>query len=124
MSEQHLEVQTEPVEDLPILIAKLERMKVRELADQHFRLHGNWQGCSLGTVVTVWLAYILSEGDHRLSHLQEWVKGREKTLSACLKTNVRAEDFSDDRLGIILDMFGNDGKRRPVFCWRLQNDGL
>jgi len=33
-----------------------------------------------------WQTYILSEGDnHRLSHLQEWVKGREKILSACLK---------------------------------------
>jgi hypothetical protein len=41
------------VEDLPILITKLERMKVRELVDGQFVLHGNWQGSSLGTVMTV-----------------------------------------------------------------------
>jgi len=68
------------VEDLPILIAKLERMKVRELADQNFVPYGNWQGCSLGTVVTAWLTYILSEGDHRLSEVQEWVATRANTL--------------------------------------------
>ncbi len=124
MSAQQFDVQIESVDDIPVLIAKLERMKVQELVDQHFVPHRNWRGCRVGQEVLVWLTCILTEGDHRLSHLQEWVKGREKTLSACLKTNVRAEDFSDDRLGIILDMFGNDGKRRPVFCWRLQNDGL
>ena len=103
-----MEVQTEPVEDLPILIAKLERMKVRELADRHFRLHGNWQGCSLGTVVTVWLAYILSEGDHRLSEVQEWVAARVNTLGLCLKTRICVEDFSDDRLAIALNLLGDD----------------
>jgi len=109
MSEQQFDVHIEPVEDIPVIIAKLERMKVQELVGQHFVPHGNWRGCGVGQVVLVWLTYILTEGDHRLSHLQEWVKGREKTLSACLKTEIRAEDFSDDRLEIVLDMFGNDG---------------
>jgi transposase len=108
VSEQHLEVQTEPVEDLPVLIAKLERMKVCELVDRHFVPHGNWQGCSLGTVATVWLTYILSEGDHRLSEVQEWVAGRVNTLGLCLKTRIRSEDFSDDRLAIVLNLFGGD----------------
>lgn len=108
MSEQHLEVQTEPVEDLPILIAKLERMKVREVVDRHFMPHGNWQGCSLGTVVAVWLVYILSEGDHRLSEVQEWAAARVNILGLCLKTRIRPEDFSDDRLAIVLNLFGDD----------------
>ena len=108
MNEQNLEVQTEPVEDLPILIAKFERMRVRELVDRQYRPHGNWQGCSLGTVVTVWLTYILSEGDHRLSEVQEWVAERVNSLSLCLKTRLRPEDFSDDRLAIVLNLLGDD----------------
>ncbi len=113
MSEQQLNVQIEAVDDIPVLLAKLERMQVQKLADQHFVPHGNWQGCSVGQATLVWLTYILTEGDHRLSHVQEWVKSREKTLSACLKTEIRAEDFSDDHLEIILDMFGDDE------TWRL-----
>jgi len=118
VNEQQLEVQTEPVEDLPILIAKLERMRVRELADRHFMPHGNWQGCSLGIVVTVWLVYILSEGDHRLSEVQEWVAARVNTLGLCLKTRIRAEDFSDDRLAIALNLLGDDQD------WRLFESAL
>jgi transposase len=113
MSEEELDVHIEPVEDIPVIIAKLERMKIQELVERHFVPHGNWRGCSVGELALVWLTYILTEGDHRLSYLQEWVKGREKTLSACLKTDVRAQDFSDDRLEILLDMLGSDEK------WRL-----
>jgi transposase len=113
-----MEVQTEPVEDLPILIAKLERMKVREMVDRHFVSHGNWQGCSLGTVVTVWLVYILSEGDHRLSEVQEWVAARVNTLGLCLKTRIRPEDFSDDRLAIVLNLLGDNRD------WRLFESAL
>ena len=116
MSEQALEVQTEAVEDIPVLIAKLKRMRILELGERYYRPHGNWQGCSVGQAVVVWLAYVLSEGDHRLSHVQEWVRARAKTLSACLKTDIRAEDFSDDRLGIILDMFGDDENWRLLDC--------
>jgi transposase len=108
VSEQKLEVQIEPVEDLPILLAKLERMRIRELVDRHFKTHGNWQGCNLGTLVVVWLTYILSEGDHRLSEVQEWVAARINTLGLCLQTSVRAEDFSDDRLAIVLNLLGQD----------------
>jgi hypothetical protein len=51
----------------------------------------------------VWLAYILSEGDHRLNSVQGWVAGILMTLTACLKADgLRELDFSDDRLGIIL----------------------
>lgn len=113
MSEEELDVHIEPVEDIPVIIAKLERMKIQELVERHFVPHGNWRGCSVGELALVWLTYILTEGDHRLSYLQEWVKGREKTLSVCLKTDVRAQDFSDDRLEILLDMLGSDEK------WRL-----
>ena len=116
MSEQALEVQTEAVEDIPVLIAKLKRMRILELAERYYAPHGNWQGCSVGQAIVVWLTYVLSQGDHRLSQVQEWVSAREKTLSACLKANIRAEDFSDDRLGIILDMFGDDENWRLLDC--------
>ena len=50
----------------------MEKMEVAALLDKHFPTHGNWQGLSLGQIVVVWLAYILSEGDHRLNSVQGW----------------------------------------------------
>ena len=70
-----LTFKTERMDDIPLLLAQLERMHVGALLDEHFPTHGNWQGLSLGTVSAVWLAFILSEGDHRLNHVQPWVAG-------------------------------------------------
>ena len=64
----------ERIDDVPILLAQLERMQVANLLDQHFLTHGNWQGLSLGTVSVVWLSHILSEGDHWLNHVEPWAK--------------------------------------------------
>ena len=57
---------------------------------------------SFGEVVVVWIAYILSEGDHRLNHVQSWVAGIVMTLQLCLKITLRELDFSDDRLAMVI----------------------
>lgn len=103
-----LTVINERVDDIPLLLAHLERMGVPELLDEHFPTHGNWQGLSLGRVAGVWLAYILSQGDHRLNHVQPWAEKRLNTLSQCTGQPVRALDFSDDRLGDILRALSDD----------------
>ena len=81
MSEE-LTITHERVDDLPVLLAQLERMQVAPLLDAHFPTHGNWQGLSLGQVVSGWLTFILSEANHRLSHVEPWAAERLTTLSA------------------------------------------
>ena len=79
------------------------------MLDKHFPTHGNWQGLSLGQLVVVWLAYILSEGDHRLNSVQGWAAGLLMTLDICLKTiGLRELDFSDDRLCMVLSYIGQN----------------
>jgi hypothetical protein len=58
---------TERVDDIPLLLAQMDKMNIAALLDKYFPMHGNWQELSLGETVVVWLAYILSEGDHRLN---------------------------------------------------------
>jgi len=102
---------TERVDDIPLLLAQMEKMNIAALLDKHFPMHGNWQGLSLGEVVVVWLAYILSEGDHRLNSVQGWVAGVLMTLALCLKAvGLRELDFGDDRLAVVLDRLGQDDK--------------
>lgn len=103
-----LTVTHERVDDLPLLLAQLERMGVQPLLDEHFPTHGLWQGLSLGGVTAVWLSHILSEADHRLNHVQAWAEKRLETLSRCTGQPVRALDFSDDRLGEGLHALGDD----------------
>lgn len=105
---EQLTLKTERIDDIPLLLAQLERMQVGSLLDEHFPTHGNWQGASLGTVSAVWLAFILSEGDHRLNHVQPWVEARLQGLAGCLGQPVRALDWSDDRLATVLDYLSDD----------------
>jgi hypothetical protein len=38
---------TERVDDIPLLLAQMEKMNIAALLDKHFPVHGNWQGLSL-----------------------------------------------------------------------------
>jgi hypothetical protein len=62
-----LTIETERVDDISVLIGEMNRMGIAELVDEQFTMHGNWQGIKLGRMMTGWLAYVLSESDHRLN---------------------------------------------------------
>ena len=104
----------ERIDDVPLLLAQLERMQVASLLDRHVPTHGNWQGLSLGTVSVVWLSHILSEGDHWLNHVEPWAVQHLSCLQACLGQEVRSLDFSDDRLAAVLDYLSDDEQWQAV----------
>jgi transposase len=97
-------LQIERIDDVPLLLAHLKRMQVAPLLAKHFPTHGNWAGeLTFGEVTSVWLAYLVSTGDHRLNQLQDWAAQRLELLTACLGKRVRPQDFHDDRLADMLD---------------------
>lgn len=97
-------IHVERVDDIPVLLDQMQTMQVATLLDSCFPTHGNWEGSlSFGGVTTGWLSFILSKGDHRLSHVEPWAAEHGATLSVGLGQVVRALDFSDDRLADMLD---------------------
>ena len=98
-----LTVTTERVDDIPILLAQSDTMGIPELLDECFKPHGNWEGISLGWTTAVWLAHLLSEGDHRMNQVQSWVAHRLETLHLCSGQEVQERWWSDDRLALVLD---------------------
>ena len=105
METQQPIVRTERVDDIPLLLAQMRKIRLAEVIDEHFQTHGNWQGLSIGQVTVGWLSYILSEGDHRMNQVEAWAEKMPVTLSSGLDTEVRVLDFSDDRLAAVLDSF-------------------
>ena len=101
-------VNTERVDDIPVLMAFADHMGISELLDEHFEPHGNWQGISPGKMLTGWMGHILSEADHRLNRVQDWAAKRLETLRGSLGVKLEALDFSDDRLAAGLEMLSND----------------
>jgi transposase len=99
-------IKVERVDDIPVLLAQVQKMQIPALLDQFFPTHGHWKGeLSFGEVVAVWLTFVVSQGDHCLSHVQPWVEEHLDTLAAALDKRIRPLDFSDDRLAAMLDGF-------------------
>jgi transposase len=99
----------ERVDDIPVLLATLQRMKVAETLDHHFPSGHRWKGeLTFGEVACVWIAFITSRGDHRLNQVQPWVEDNLHTLQVCLGKTVRPLDFQDDRLADLLGHLAQD----------------
>jgi transposase len=101
-------IQTERVDDVPLLLAQITRMDIPALLDAHFAPHGNRQGLSLGWVCALWLAHILSRADHRLNRVRPWAEQLQTTLNAHLPTPLRPTDLTDDRLADLLRALSDD----------------
>jgi transposase len=102
-------IENEQVDDIPLLLAIIKQMGIIDIFNEQFKQHGNWEGVAIGYIIAIWLAYILSEGDHRKSYLQEWVADREHTLLYSLDIDeINELDFTDDKLAIILNKFSDD----------------
>jgi transposase len=114
----HSDIHNERVDDIPLLLAQMKEMRVPELINQCFPTHGNWQGLSPGHVVAGWLTFIMSQSNHRLSHLRSWAATRLQTLRASLGVPLVETDFTDDRLALTLDYLSDNE------CWKAFEDAL
>lgn len=86
----------------------MEKIGIPELLETHFEAHGNWVGTGIGWTTSVWMAHILSQGDHRLSWAEKWVGERVETLECSTGGLVLATEWSDERLGILLDLLSEE----------------
>jgi transposase len=107
-----LTIRTERVDDIPLLLAQMQRMGIASLLDAHFPTHGNRQGLSLGTVTTIWLTHLLSQADHRMNRVQPWAERRLETLRGCSETQLEVRDLGDDRLADVLRHLSDDARWR------------
>src|SRR5262249_17353797 len=97
-----LELPHEPVDDVPLLLGFLTQPRFPEPLDRHRPPRPLHQGLSNGGLITIWIAYILAQADHRKSHVQEWVDRLEHTIETLIGQPLRPVEFSDDRLTLVL----------------------
>lgn len=97
----------EQVNSVPFLLGLIEDLGIDSLIDAHVHPHGHWQGASVGTLVAIWLAHILSERSHRLVAVRDWAAARSHTIQTLLDIELRSTDCTDDRLANVLSMLGS-----------------
>jgi transposase len=96
-------LRVEAVADLPVLWATLQRLELPGLLNRHFPAPRHWRSpLTPGEVMSVWLLFVVSEGDHCLNHVEPWVAEHQGVLSALLGKPVRPSDAHDDRLADLL----------------------
>src|ERR1700756_419460 len=93
---------TERVDDVALLIGQMVKMGLPEVLDRHIPRHWTQRGLSWGWTAVIWLAYIVTEGDHRKVSVETYLKGMHHTLSALTAQGIEPLDFSDDRLSHLL----------------------
>jgi transposase len=97
-----LTLTTERIDDFVLLIHVMLRLNLPEILDRHIPRHWFQEGLSWGWVATIWLAHIISQGDHRKLTVRDWVRQAHDTLERVTGQNIRDTDLTDDRLTIVL----------------------
>ncbi|MGH7393650.1 MAG: IS1634 family transposase [Candidatus Rokuibacteriota bacterium] len=104
-----LNVRIEAIDDLPVLIGKLQQMQVEAIIDAIVPAHHLWDGISKGKLAVGWLAHMLSTGDHRKVHVCEAMQRSHATMSHLLGAELREGEFNDDRLSRLSKSLGQVG---------------
>ncbi len=103
------ELKNYPINDLPVLYGVIKTLGIAGSINNQFKEHGNWVGILPGEILELWLCYILSQCDHRLSGAEEWAKQHLEFLRIMSGVaKLSAHDFSDDKLGSLLGYFSED----------------
>jgi transposase len=120
----NLQLTHERVDDVPLLLGFLMKLQIPQIIDCQYPPHPLHEGLSNGWLVTVWLAYILSQADHRKSHVQEWVESLQHTIETLISQPIRPVEFGDDRLTLVLKRLsdGPHWQELESHLWRAQCD--
>ncbi|MCP3886677.1 MAG: DUF4277 domain-containing protein, partial [Propionibacteriaceae bacterium] len=111
---KELQIQSERVDDIPLLIGMMTHMGLPQIVDRHTPTHWNQRELSWGWTTTIWLAYILSEGDHRKVAVRQYIKNLPITLGRLTGQPISEDDFDDDRLTVVLKYVSDPRYWHPI----------
>src|SRR3989475_505217 len=117
LGQSDLVIITERVDDVALLIGQMVKMGLPEVLDRHIPRHWTQRGLSWGWTAVVWLAYIVTEGDHRKVSVETYLKGMQHTLSDLTAEVIEPLDFSDDRLSHLLTHVS-----KPAYWQQIERD--
>src|SRR5229473_12667 len=114
LGQSDLVIITERVDDVALLIGQMVKMGLPEVLDRHIPRHWTQRGLSWGWTAVIWLAYIVTEGDHRNVSVETYLKGMHHTLRHLTAQVIEPLDFSDDRLSHLLKHLSKPAYWHPI----------
>src|SRR5438132_8491909 len=100
--QEELQITTERIDDFVVLLRLMQQMELPAILDRHLPRHWLQQGLSWGWTASIWLAHIVSQGDHRKLTVREWVRQAHSTLEQVTGLDISETDCTDERLTIVL----------------------
>jgi transposase len=101
------EISSERVDDIPVIVEWLHQMQIVKWIDRELsEPHGNRKGLSYGQLSVFVLIYIMTQADHRLSAVEDWVKTHRRTLEIATGWSIGKNDVTDDRLARLVEELG------------------
>src|SRR6266705_3127735 len=117
LGQSDLVIITEGVDDVALLIGQMVKMGLPEVLDRHIPRHWTQRGLSWGWTAVIWLAYIVTEGDHRKVAVETYLKGMHHTLSHLTAQVIEPLNLSDDRLSHLLQHLS-----KPAYWHQIERD--
>src|SRR5713101_1414880 len=117
LGKSELVIIAERVDDVALFIGQMITMGLPEVLDRHIPRHWKQRGLSWGWTAVLWLAHILTEGDHRKVSVAVYIKGMQHPLSRLTAQVIEPLDFSDDRLSHLLTHLSN-----PKYWHQIERD--
>ena len=90
------------VDDVPLLLGLLMQMKIAELFDREVGDYKTHTGLSGGWMLTIWLAYLLSQSDRTKYKVEAWVAQHHAVLAQVTGQSFAPSEFNDNRLAALL----------------------
>src|SRR6266436_4570178 len=117
LGQSELVIITERVDDVALLIGQMVKMGLPEVLDRHIPRHWTQRGISWWWTAVIWLASIVTEGDHRKVSVETSLKGMQHTLSHLTAQVIEPLDFRDDRLSHLLKHLS-----KPAYWHSIERD--
>lgn len=90
-------------------------MHLAQTIDQQWTPHAERAGGSYSQLTVLFVAFVLQQREHRLSHFEDWLAQHQHAVRATTGWLVTARDGTDDRLGILLQTLGGDAAPLQAF---------
>jgi transposase len=109
----------ERVDTIPLIIAILKKMDVQPIIDSIWIHHGNWCGLSYGQLAVLFITYVLHSLTHHFSGMESWVCQHKTVLEKATGWQIGEKDATDDRLGRLAEVLGEDDQTGCKFQTRM-----
>jgi len=105
------EERIERVDDIPLILHWLKKMRIAEYIDAIWTPHGNRQGLSYGQLAVLFITYVVHSLNHRLSGMEDWVMKHKTVLQEVTGWKIDDKDATDDRLCAMVGELGGDTEK-------------